>query len=596
MMTPMTESLPTWDLTDLYAGVDDPAIAADLAAMIDDAGAFAGTYKGTLAAASANPPHLLTAILMYETLLARIYKVSSFSSLLFSLDAKDQKRGALMQKVREASSDVQSKLLFFDLELGTLPDEVYSAAIASDALADYHHYLEQQRSHARHFLSEPEEKILVETANSRGRAFVRLFDEIGARTTYTLEYGGESEEVPQSEILSKLYEPDRELRKAAAAGVSKALAQNAHAGTYIYNTLLHEKDVIDRLRGYPAPEASRHLANELDAAVIETVTSVCVANFDMVADYYRIKGKLLDIPDLTHYDRYAPIGDTNEEIPYSAGKDIVLEAFAGFSPRLAELVEPFFQNGWIDAPVAEGKRSGAFCAGVTPDHHPYVLLNYTNKARDVMTLAHELGHGVHDVLASRNTLLNYHPVLPMAETASTFAEMLVYQTLSKRLDSREDRIALMCDKLEDSFATIFRQISMYRFEQDAHRERREHGEVPIERFNELWQANQQAMFGDALTLGDEHAAWWLYIPHIIHTPFYVYAYAFGELLVMSLYARYEEEGDAFIEHYFELLAVGGSKTPAQMLSEMGIDVADRAFWQGGCDVVRARLSELQGIV
>ncbi len=274
---------------------------------------------------------------------------------------------------------------------------------------------------------------------------------------------------------------------------------------------------------------------------------------------------------------------------------MVLEAFGEFSPRLRDMAEPFFSKRWIDAALAEGKRGGAFCAGITPDLHPYVLMNYTGQPRDVMTLAHELGHGIHDVLASDNHLLDYHPVLPMAETASTFGEMLVFDKLRTELDSDSGRLALLCGKIEDTFATVFRQIAMYRFEQQAHRARRQEGELPTEKFDELWQRNMQEMFGASLKLGEEHACWWLYIPHIINTPFYVYAYAFGELLVLSLYAQYKREGAPFVERYFNLLAAGGSRAPADLVESMGFDIADRDFWQAGCDLIRQRVEQAKAL-
>jgi len=404
-----------------------------------------------------------------------------------------------------------------------------------------------------------------------------------------MEQDGETRELNQQQLLSLFYSPDRQVRRAASQSLTAGLRHNAHVCTFIYNTLLHEKDVLDRLRAYLVPEASRHLDNELAAEVVDTVAAVCVANYPTVAEYYRLKRRLLGLDELTHYDRYAPISGEQTEIPFSEARRIVLEAFGQFSPRLVEIATPFFEQRWIDAEVVDGKRGGAFCAGVTPDLHPYVLLNYTSQPRDVMTLAHELGHGIHDVLASGNHLLAYHPALPMAETASTFGEMLVFDRLQRTLSSPGERLALVCNKIEDTFATVFRQMAMYRFEQPAHRARRQQGELTTEQLDELWQNSMQEMFGDSLTLGEEHARWWLYIPHIVSTPFYVYAYAFGELLVLSLYAQYQREGAPFVDRYFDLLSAGGSRSPSELVSAMGFDIADRAFWQAGCDLIRQRV-------
>lgn len=593
-MTKTTKS-PTWNLSDLYSGVNDPRLDQDLGAINVQAVDFEKRYKGTIATEALTAAHLRAALDEYEALLRAEYKPLSFASLLFSTNTRNPRRGALLQKTREAGSAIATHLIFFDLEIGMIPADTYEAIISSEALAPYRHYLDHERALAAHHLSEPEEKILVETANARGRAFARLFIEIQARTKYRLQRDDKVEELTQSEILALLYDPDREVRKAAAASFTEGLKGNAHVCTFIYNTLLHEKDVLDRLRGYESPEAARHLHNELPPEIAQTVSDVCAANYDVVADYYDLKRRLLGLDELTHYDRYAPITSEQPEVPFDEAKGMVLEAFAGFSPRLEKIVEPFFSQRWIDAALAEGKQGGAYCSPLTPDHHPYVFMNYTGKPRDVMTLAHELGHGVHDVLASRNHLLDYHPVLPMAETASTFGEMLVFEQLLSGLSSSQEKLALLCHKLEETFATVFRQVAMYRFEQQAHGARREQGELPTEAFNDMWQTSMQEMFRDSLKLGDDHAWWWLYIPHIMSTPFYVYAYAFGELLVLSLYAQYQRQGAGFVDRYFELLASGGSKAPVELVAAVGFDIADEAFWQGGCDLIRQRVEEAKGL-
>lgn len=594
-MAQHAETLPTWDLSDLYAGADDPRLDADMDAARQRARQFETRYRGTIAGDGVTAGHLRVALDEYEALLTDQYKPQAYASLLFSTNTEDAARGALLQKTREFGSSLGTHLVFFDLEIGLIPPSTYDRLIDDDGLAPYRHYLDHQRRLAAHNLSEAEEKILVETANARGRAFARLATEVNTRTRYHLERDGEAQTLTQSELLSLLYEPDREVRRRAAASLSAGVEGNAHVCTYIYNTLLHEKAVLDRLRGYAGPEASRHLDNELDSAIVDTVSDVCAANYGTVARYYRLKGRLLGLEDLTHYDRYAPMGGDGGHIPFDRARALVLSAFGDFSPRLVEMTEPFFRHHWIDAALADGKRGGAYCAGVTPDLHPYVFMNYTGRPRDVMTLAHELGHGIHDVLASRNHLLDYHPVLPMAETASTFAEMLVYERLMGDLTTDAERLALVCGKVEDTFATVFRQIAMYRFEGAAHRARRSEGELPTERISAIWQENMQAVFEDSLTLGAEHASWWLYIPHIVDVPFYVYAYAFGELLVLALYARYRQEGEPFVERYFDLLAAGGSRAPADLAADLGIDLAGRAFWQGGCDLIAARVEEAEGL-
>ena len=592
MTTASAEVLPTWDLSDLYAGVDDPKIDSDMDDVRTRAHDFEEKYKGTIEIDGLSASHLATALGDYEALLTAEDKPQAFATRIYSTDTGDAARGALLQKTREFGSEIAAHLVFFDLEIGRIPETTYDAIIGAGELVPYRHYLDHERRAAVHNLTEPEEKILVETANARGRAFARLATEVNSRTVFRIELDGETREKSQSEILSLLHNPDRDIRRKAAESVTGGLSENAHVCTYIYNTLLHEKDVLDRLRSYPSPEDSRHLGNELAGEIVDAVSDACARNYGIVADYYRLKRRLLGLDDLTHYDRYAPIpGEDTAEIPFERAKSVVVESFAEFSPRMVEMAGPFFEKRWIDAALTEGKRGGAYCAGVTPKHHPYVFLNYTHQPRDVMTLAHELGHGIHDVLASDNHLLDYHPVLPMAEAASTFAEMLVFDRLRQELTSDRERLALVCSKTEDTFATVFRQIAMYRFEQQAHRARREEGELPSDRFNELWQQNMQEMFGDSLKLGDDHACWWLYIPHIVDTPFYVYAYAFGELLVLALYARYQEEGDSFVDRYFELLSAGGSRSPSELVERMGFDISDPNFWQGGCNLIAERVRQ-----
>lgn len=589
--TTTPKDLPRWDLSDLYQGSDDPALENDLNRLEKLAAEFQDTYQGRLVKGECPVAELKAALLSYESMVRLATRIGSFASLLYSTDTLDPARGALLQKVREKSSRVSTKLLFFALELGRCPEEVFSTYQSSGELAPFHHYLKIQRESARYHLSQAEETILEETANSRGRAFRRLFTEVVSRMKFKLEVDGEVKTLTQAELLAYNYSPRRELRQAASDSLATTLEENAPTLTFIMNTLLAEKEVLDRLRGYETPEASRHLDNELPSDAVDTMVEVCVKNFDIVEEYYQLKGRLLGLEELTHVDRYAPLKKSEEVIAYEKACEIVLEAYKAFSPQMYDLALPFFEQGWIDVPVAEGKRGGAFCAGVSPDHHPYILLNYTEKPRDVMTLAHELGHGLHDRLASKHHVLDYHPVLPLAETASTFGEMLTFERLFSQLDNDEERLALLCEKMEDTFATVFRQVSMYRFERRIHRARREQGELKTEDFNQMWQECMGEMFGKALSMGEPHKWTWLYIPHIIQTPFYVYAYAFGELLVLALYARYKAEGEGFIDRYLQLLAAGGSQAPQDILGELGIDITDASFWQGGCDLVRKNLEK-----
>lgn len=594
MTTALEQELPSWDLSDLYSGTEDERIGQDLDRALENARAFEAAYRGRINRADLEAGDLLKALDDYEQLLRQQSRPGAFTSLIYSTDTLDPARGALTQRVRELGSVISTHLLFFDLELSKLPDETFERLLADSTLDKYRHYLQQQQTLAKHYLSEVEETLLEETANVRGRAFKRLFTETVARMKFKFTKDGEEKLLSQSELLSYSYDPDRELRRQATESLAAELEANSHTLTFIHNTLLHEKQISDRLRRFEKPESDRHTSNEVDQAVIDAMTEACVDNFDIVQEYYKLKGQLLGLKELKHYDRYAPLSTgPKKNVDYADARKTVCEAFHRFSPKLGELVEPFFEKNWIDVPPRPGKRGGAFCAAVTPDHHPYVLLNYTGKPRDVMTLAHELGHGIHDLMAHENHYLDYHPVLPLAETASTFAELLVFEKLQESLDDPADVLALLCEKLEDTFATVFRQISMFRFERRLHEARRSEGELTTESINELWQSSMGEMFGDALELGPEHRWTWLYIPHIVSSPFYVYAYAFGELLVLALYARYREEGEAFLPKYFELLAAGGSQKPAELLGRLGFNIADKAFWQGGCDLIRANLKRAQ---
>ncbi len=591
---PATE-LPRWDLSDLYQGVEDPKIEEDLSSLEAQASAFRAEFESRIVSGELDASLLRVALDRYEAMVRLSARVGSFASLHYSTQTLEPERGALLQKVREKGSRISTQLLFFSLELGKAPEMRFTEYLQSQELEGYHHFLRVQRDQAKHQLTQAEETILEETANSRGRAFRRLFTEVVSRMTFSLEVEGEQKELTQAELLAYNYHPDRELRRRASVSLGQTLEQNSHVLTFIMNTLLAEKDVLDRLRRFPTPESERHLDNELPAKAVDTMVDICVKNFSLVADYYRLKARLLGLDKLTHYDRYAPLKSNEQTIAYRRACEIVLEAYRNFSPELYRLALPFFDENWIDVPITQGKRGGAFCAGVSPDHHPYILLNYTEKPRDVMTLAHELGHGLHDCLAAKHHILDYHPVLPLAETASTFGEMLTFEKLFSELDNDEERLALLCEKLEDTFATVFRQISMYRFEQRIHQARRQEGELTTERLNNLWQEAMQEMFEDSLELGEDHKWTWLYIPHIVQTPFYVYAYAFGELLVLSLFAKFQAEGESFIPRYLELLSAGGSCAPHSILSRLEIDIEDPAFWQGGCDLIRSNFEKANNL-
>lgn len=576
-----------WDLSDLYAGMDDPALNADLDAADTEAGALDAAYRGLVSGLSA--PGLAELLGRYELLRERAAKAAAFASLNWTQNTEDAGRGALLQRVTERSSRLGQKLVWLDLELAHAPDDVAAQWIAAPELARFRHWLEIVRLYRPYLLTEPEEKILAEKSVTGRSAWDRFFDETHSAARYELD----GEEMSRDQILSKLYSPDRELRRRAAANFTLGLQAMKRSTTYIFNTILADKASDDRLRNYPTWITSRNLSNEVDDATVQALVDAITARYDIVARYYRLKARLLGLDELFDYDRYAPLPAADRFYPWDEARKIVLDAYGQFHPKMAEVAGWFFDKHWIDAPPRPGKYGGAFSHGVTPSAHPYILLNYDAKPRDVMTLAHELGHGVHQKLAGVQGLLQADTPLTTAETASVFGEMLVFQSMMRAEPSPQVRLGMLTQKIEDSFATAFRQISMNRFEHAIHTARREEGELTSERFSELWLETQRAMFGDSVTLTENYGLWWSYIPHFIGTPGYVYAYAFGELLVLALYARYRQVGGGFAGAYLEMLSRGGSDWPHKIVAPLGADLQDPSFWHGGLRILEDMVAEAE---
>jgi oligoendopeptidase F len=444
-------------------------------------------------------------------------------------------------------------------------------------------------------LSEAEERVLDETANHGERAFMRLFDETVASLRFQPKLGELAQDLGLEETLALLYDANRTRRQAGAAALTAGLRASARLLAFTLNTLVANKATEDRLRSYAGMMDARHLANEIDAPSVDALLGACERAYPLVQRYYRLKAKLLGIPQLADYDRYAPLGDAKRNRTWSDARELVLRAYRAFSPELANIASRFFAGDWIDAEVRPGKQGGAFCAATLPSVHPYVLMSYTGEPRDVMTLAHELGHGVHDVLAKGCGLLEQQAPLTAAETASVFGEMLVFRALMREESDPTARLALLCGKIEDTFATVFRQVVLTRFEQKLHAARRSEGELTPERINALWLAANAPMHGEAVALSEDYGWWWLYIGHFVHAPFYCYAYAFGELLVLALLRRYDEEGEPFVAKYRALLAAGGSETPSVLLARVGLDVTDPKFWDGGIAVIEEMIAQAEAL-
>ncbi|CAN5562836.1 M3 family oligoendopeptidase [soil metagenome] len=583
-----------WDLTTLFDDMNDPRIDAvwvDAMARVD---AFAAQYRGKIDSPDLTAQTLLESLQEAEAITNEVAKPLTFASLMFAVDSADPKIGAFMQKQREKATVLSVKMMFSELELQKASSEVIDRLLKDPLLANYTHFIETTRAYSKYRLSEAEEIVLEETANTGSRAWVRLFEEVTANHVYHLRRPGSDadEETTEQELLALLRQPDRALRQAAADSFTKGLGELQRVLVFNYNNLLQDKAVEDRLRGMEYPEKSRHLSNELDKETVDLVIRTCKANYDLVARFYRVKRDILGLDELTHIDRYAPLFESEGYVSWEQARKTVLESFAQFSLEMSRRAQEFFDQNWIDAEPRKGKGGGAFCSYVTPDTHPYVMQNYMSKADDVMTLAHELGHGVHASLSREQSYFNFHGTLPLAELASTFGEMLVFENVTAEADLK-DKLALYAEKIEGVFATVFRQAAMFSFEQRAHESRRAEGELDAEKFGQIWHEELQAMFGDSVKLGDQHRLWWSYVGHFIFAPFYVYAYSFGELLVLSLYQMAKKEGPSFADKYIEVLKLGGSKTPQELMSIVGVDLHSEAFWQGGFVAMEGLVSKFE---
>ncbi len=583
-MTDTAVSDVTWDLDDLVDGGGPEACDRLLAEAGTRAGAFAAAYAGKVVRLDGSG--LAGAMRELGAIADLVGRAGNYAHLRFAADTDDEANGALIAHVGELATAIETQLLFFDLEWAGVDDERADELIGADGLETVRHHLRTVRRYRPHLLSEAEEKILTEKAVTGRDAWQRIFSELTSAIRVELP---DSEPVPLDVALSRLQSPEREVRREAAEAVTRALEPGLRTRAYVFNTLLHDKAVDDRLRRYPTWLSSRNLANEATDESVQALVEAVRANYDLPQRWYRLKARLLGLERIADYDRAAAIGEDDVEVGWDEGRDLVLEAYSDFSPELGNLVQRFFDERWIDAPARPGKRGGAFCAYTVPSVHPYVMLNWTASRRDVMTLAHELGHGVHAALAIPRGIFEQGTPLTVCETASVFGETLVFHRLLERADTPASRLALLAENIEGSIATVFRQTAMNRFEEAVHTARRDHGELAVERFGDLWQTSQEELLGDAVEITPGYRSWWSYIPHFIGTPGYVYAYAYGQLLALSVYGQYAKQGEAFVPTYLELLAAGGSQTPEGLARIAGLDLADPEFWAQGLQLVRGEL-------
>lgn len=575
-----------WDLEPLLKTSELEGVEAFLASATADVEALEA-YRGRLGELDAG--ELATFFDKVASFNDKLGRVGNYASLQFAVATDDPEVGALMQKVQEQGTVLGSRLIFIELELAELDDDTAASFEADPRLAFVRHHLASIRRYRQFMLSEPEEVVLAETSVAGSQAWSRLYDEQASAITVDLD----GEQVPLSAALAKIQDPDPEVRRTVAEAVTAGLEPGLRTRAFIFNTLLVDKSIDDRLRGYPSWISARNLSNESSDESVQALIDAVVARYDIPQRWYAMKAKMLGVERINDWDRSAPVVHDDTEFGWEEATALVEDAYRSFSPEIAGVVREFFDNDWIDAPMRPAKRGGAFCAYTVPTHHPYLMLNWTSKRRDVLTLAHELGHGVHAYLARSQGIFHQSTPLTLAETASVFGETVTFGKLLDGVDDPAQRLPLLAEHLEDQIATVFRQVAMNRFEDAVHTERRDVGELSVARFGELWSATQRDMLGDAVEVSENYASWWSYIPHFIHTPGYVYAYAYGQLLALSVYARYLEEGEGFVPRYVEMLSAGGSMSPEDLGRIVGIDLADPGFWDGGLDIIAKLLDDTE---
>jgi len=582
--------MPEWDLTDLYPGRDSAELKFDLDKARSEAEAFEADYKGKLDDLARNGG-LVEAVKRSEALADLSGRIGSFAFLQYAQNTQDPDRAKFLGDMNEALTTLSTRVLFFELELNRIEDGVLEAAFAKDAsLAHYRPWFAELRKAKPYQLEDRVEEVFHDKSVTAFSAWNRLFDE----TMASLKFEVDGETLGLEATLHLLSEKDEKKREAAFNALSKTLHQNERLFTHITNVLAKDKEISDRWRGYQDIADSRHLANSVEREVVDALEKAVRDAYPRLSHrYYKMKARWFGKDKLNSWDRNAPLPNSDDRIfDWETAKTTVLEAYGKFSPKLVEVAQPFFDSGWIDAPVKDGKAPGAFAHPTVPSAHPYLMLNYLGRARDVMTLAHELGHGVHQRLAAPQGALMAPTPLTLAETASVFGEMLTFRSLLDATTDPRHRFALLSSKVEDMLNTVVRQIAFYTFERKVHTARRQ-GELRTDEINEMWLEVSRESLGDGIILNEGYDIFWAYIPHFIHSPFYVYAYAFGDCLVNSLYAQYEKSSEGFAERYFELLKAGGSKHHSELLAPFGLDAKDPKFWSLGLSMIERLIDELE---
>ncbi|HWK00529.1 MAG TPA: M3 family oligoendopeptidase [Xanthobacteraceae bacterium] len=589
----MLGALPEWNLADLYPGIDAPEVAADLAKGDAECIAFEETYKGKLAAIAGGADageKLAVAIKRFEALEDLLGKLISYAGLVYTGDTTDPKRAKFYGDVQERITTASSHLLFFTLELNRIDDALIEKALSHPAFGHYRPWVEDVRKERPYQLDDKIEQLFHEKSVTGRGAWNRLFDE----TLAALKFKIDGEELPLEPALNALTDPSEAKRHKAADEISHVLRSELRTFTLVTNVLAKDKEISDRWRGFKDIADDRHLSNRVEREIVDALVASVRASFPRLSHrYYALKAKWFGKKQLEYWDRNAPLPKVETRtIPWNEARDTVLSAYSAFSPKMASVAQRFFDDRWIDAPARAGKSPGAFAHPTVPSAHPYVMVNYLGKPRDVMTLAHELGHGVHQVLAGPNGALMAPTPLTLAETASVFGEMLTFRSLLAKITDPREKKAMLAQKVEDMLNTVIRQIAFYTFERRIHTERK-NGELTSEQIGKIWLEVQHESLGPAIHLGEGYDVYWTYIGHFIHAPFYVYAYAFGDCLVNSLYAVYEKSNEGFAERYLAMLAAGGTKHHSELLKPFGLDARDPKFWQTGLDLIDSMISEIE---
>jgi len=583
-----------WNLKDLYSNIDSKKIKSDFLKLEKKSLSFNIKYKNKISESS-SPKVILDSIVELEKIYEGLGKISSYASLLFAADTSNEKYSKFYQDSSEKISDIRKNLIFYFLSWNKISEKKARQIYSNPILTKYSHLLKSERKYKKYMLSEPEEKILDKKSITSSRAFNRLFDQTLNNLRFELKLGSKKSNLTETEVLALLYDKNRKVRIEAAKSLTNGLKSERKLLTFIFNQILTDAKITNEIRGHQSPMASRNLSNEISQQTVDALIETCNKYNKFPIRYYKLKSKMLKIKNFADYDRYAPLGESSKKFTFDKAKKIVLESFNEFSPQMGKVAKLFFDNNWIDYKLRKGKRGGAFSHSCVPSVHPYILMNFTGKIRDVMTLAHELGHGIHQYLSRRNGYFQQNTPLTTAETASVFAEMLVFTKLISNESSNKEKLYLICSKLEDIFATVFRQIVMTNFELDVHSKSKRTGELSSSDLDNSWVKANSRMFGSSIKISEYYKCWWMYIPHFIHSPFYCYSYSFGELLVHGLFSKYNEDKKGFVKKYIELLSSGSTNSPEALVKKTGLDITRSDFWESSMYLMEGLLKEAENI-